>query len=708
MDLFNLSAKLTLDSSEYTQGLTESESLGKRVAGAISARTVAIGSVIGNFATKAISAVGNTIKETIRQSISAYADYEQLVGGIETLFGAGGKSLEEYTKEAGNASEKTVREYERMVQAQQMVMQNADKAYKTAGMSVNEYMETTTSFAASLVQSLRGDTVNAAIYADMAVQDMADNANKMGTNISLIQNAYQGFAKQNYSMLDNLKLGYGGTKKEMERLLKDAMKLSGRKFNIESLADIYEAIHIIQQEMGITGTTAKEAENTISGSVNMLKASWQNLLIAFGDPNADLDEKVDALSDSLVKVVKNVFPVFTRVLKNMWNSLGNLIGSLWNSAKQYIGTAVDEAFGDGTWDAVVKWTSEGWESIQSALNVVSSFASTAGTAIKLLFTSDPDERFEIISSWIGSEAGQTVIKFVGEAADFTQTALEWIQQKTFEIGFNFIGKISEFTATAQEWINQKTVEISLLFAGKALEFSKTVEGWIGTAQEVALNFTGKAVAFAATAKAWIDSKTQEIVLSFTGKAVAFAETVKGWVGKTIAVGIDFTGKALDFAATAKEWIDAQVKSITLSFGSTVDGWISTISDWIQNGISIAVNFFGSLFDSGEGGGGPSTVTESGFGGSGHHFAKGLWDVPFDNFAANLHRGEMVLTASQARQYRNGMTGGIDMDALVSGLVGAIRDGMQDVTVRSYLSSRDITDDVNRNTVRQLKARRFAT
>ena len=184
----------------------------------------------------------------------------------------------------------------------------AENAYKTAGLSANEYMETVTSFSASLLQSLDGDTKAAASAADMAITDMADNANKMGTSMEMIQNAYQGFAKQNYTMLDNLKLGYGGTKEEMERLLADAEKLSGQKFDISSYADIVDAIHVVQTEMGITGTTAKEAATTIQGSTASMKSAWANLVTGLADDSADFDTLMSNFVDSVVTVGENIIP----------------------------------------------------------------------------------------------------------------------------------------------------------------------------------------------------------------------------------------------------------------------------------------------------------------------------------------------------------------------------------------------------------------
>lgn len=247
---------------------------------------------------KIIAAAG--IGKAIKQSISEGAALEQSMGGIETLF------KDSATK----------------------VQQNAINAYKTAGLSANDYMEQTTSFAASLLSSLGNDTNKAADVADMAMTDMSDNANKMGTDMESITNAYQGFAKQNYTMLDNLKLGYGGTKTEMERLLSDAEKISGVKYDISNLSDVYSAIHVIQGELGITGTTAAEAEGTISGSFNMMKASATNFIAALtgvkdGSGNAILSvqDSLNTLVSSAVAFAGNVIPAIGSVLTSLPTAL---------------------------------------------------------------------------------------------------------------------------------------------------------------------------------------------------------------------------------------------------------------------------------------------------------------------------------------------------------------------------------------------------
>lgn len=228
----------------------------------------------------AAAAAGAAVVALGKQAITAYADYEQLIGGVETLFKDSAPVVEEY----------------------------AANAFKTAGISANAYMETVTSFSASLLQSLGGDTEAAAKVADMAITDMADNANKMGTSMDAIQVAYQGFAKQNYTMLDNLKLGYGGTKEEMARLLADAEKLSGQKYDISNLNDVYEAIHVVQTELGITGTTAKEASTTIQGSAASMKAAWENLLVGLADDTQDFDGLLENLIDSVGTFAENLIP----------------------------------------------------------------------------------------------------------------------------------------------------------------------------------------------------------------------------------------------------------------------------------------------------------------------------------------------------------------------------------------------------------------
>ena len=277
MEIFKLLGKIAISGADEAKNeVSETTEHAKRKGSELLGTVGKIGAAAVAAGSAAVLAVG-------KQALSAYADYEQLVGGVETLF-------EDLSVD---------------------VIENASNAYKTAGLSANEYMDTVMGFSASLNQSLlasEGNIARAAELSDQIIIDMSDNANKMGTDMVMIQNAYQGFAKQNYTMLDNLKLGYGGTKEEMQRLLEDAEKLSGIKYDISSFADIAEAIHVVQTEMGITGTTAKEASTTIQGSMNSMKGAWKNMLVGIADENADFKSLTGDFVDSLVTVGENIIP----------------------------------------------------------------------------------------------------------------------------------------------------------------------------------------------------------------------------------------------------------------------------------------------------------------------------------------------------------------------------------------------------------------
>ena len=302
------------DTSRGVEDLGEDMNVGK-------SKALSFGDMLkANVASAAIvvgiKAVASAIKEAAsalvdlgKQSIMGFAEQEQLIGGVDTLFKESSAQVQQY----------------------------ANEAYKTAGLSANEYMETVTSFSASLLQSMGGDTQAAAEKANRAITDMSDNANKMGTDMTSIQDAYQGFAKQNYTMLDNLKLGYGGTKQEMERLLADAEKFSGIKYDISSYADIVDAIHVVQTEMGITGTTAKEAATTIQGSSAAMKSAWSNLLTGMSNENLDLDKLVQNVIDSVNTFADNLIPRLQIMLPRFAEGLNKLVTGLI----PYVGPALE-------------------------------------------------------------------------------------------------------------------------------------------------------------------------------------------------------------------------------------------------------------------------------------------------------------------------------------------------------------------------------
>ena len=302
MELFKLFGTIAIDNSEANKGIDETTDKAENAHPKISAAFEKIGDAavkVGKVVATGLGVGAAAIGALAKQSLDSYADYEQLVGGVETLFKDSAGTIQDY----------------------------ADRAYETAGLSANEYMETVTSFSASLLQGLGGDTAKAAEVADRAITDMSDNANKMGTSMSLIQNAYQGFAKQNYTMLDNLKLGYGGTQAEMARLINDSgvlgdsMEVTAETVNQVSFDKIIEAISVVQDRMGITGTTAKEASATISGSVTSMKAQWQNLLTAFAGDGWDIGVYVSNFVDTAMTAIHNIVPRIVQILSGISEAL---------------------------------------------------------------------------------------------------------------------------------------------------------------------------------------------------------------------------------------------------------------------------------------------------------------------------------------------------------------------------------------------------
>ena len=298
MTVFELVAKLTLDSSEYEKDLKNTESGLSKVGSGIAK--------FGKVGAVAVGAVAAATTALVKKSVEAYSEYEQLAGGVQKLFG----------KEASAE-----------------VMKYANEAYKTAGMSANQYMEQATSFSAALINSLGGDQMKAAKQTDVAMRAISDNFNTFGGDMQNIQNAFQGFAKQNYTMLDNLKLGYGGTKTEMERLIADANEYAqtigmAGDLSIDSFSDIVTAIDLVQQKQGVAGTTAKEAAKTIQGSIQMTKSAWMNFVTGLADPNADLATLAKNVIESAGTAAKNIVPAIMQALKGIGQAVAEFAPQL--------------------------------------------------------------------------------------------------------------------------------------------------------------------------------------------------------------------------------------------------------------------------------------------------------------------------------------------------------------------------------------------
>lgn len=387
MELFKIFGRIAL------KGQAETEDGLDSIAGKASGVGQALLKGIGTFAkwgAAAATAAATATAALVKSAVTAYSDYEQLVGGVETLFKDSASEVQKY----------------------------AANAYQTAGLSANEYMETVTGFSASLLQSLDGDTKAAAEKANVAITDMSDNANKMGTSMESIQNAYQGFAKQNYTMLDNLKLGYGGTKEEMQRLLEDAEKLSGQKFDLSSYADIVDAIHVVQTEMGITGTTAKEAATTIQGSVNMTKAAWQNLVVGIADDTQDFDVLVNNFVESVTTAGNNILPRVEIALKGVGTLVEKLAPIIAKTVPNIVSTTLPSMIKAGT--SMIRALLDGL--LKAVPELIPCFKNIVNQLISVIVTNLP-----MILNAAVTIAGAIVSGLVEALPDILDAGIELIQ-----------------------------------------------------------------------------------------------------------------------------------------------------------------------------------------------------------------------------------------------------------------------------------------
>ena len=557
MAVFELEAVLGLNTSQFEKGtkgaLAKVQKLGNGIKTGLKTAAVVAGG--------AIAAVGAATVTIGKQALSSYAEYEQLVGGVETLF-----------KDASGT-----------------VLDFAQNAFKTAGMSANDYMETVTSFSASLIQSLKGDTGKAAEYANMAITDMSDNSNKMGTDISSLQAAYSGFSKQNYTMLDNLKLGYGGTKSEMDRLIKDAMKLDkgfkvaekttgkGKKANKElaySYADIVQAIHIVQDNMGITGTTAKEASTTISGSVSSMKASWQNLLTGIADDNADIGALVDTFVESALTAADNILPRIATIMDG-------------------IGTLINEA-------------------LPKILPIIVNIITENMPAII-------EAGFQILIALITGiiSALPQLIDALPQIWEAIKNAFKQNAPAMAEAGTNLLNMLIEGVK-------------NLLSKAKEAVSAKLAE-WSEAANTALINM-GEA---------------------FNAGFIELAGKVAGWVSDNIITPMK--NAIAGMVDVGKQVVNNLLSGIQSKWNS-LKSWVSSAWAGIKKLFTVS----------------NSDVQMPTGGGVGGGHAIGLDYVPYNGYQALLHRGEAVLTAREADQWRRGSASGYDPT------VGAILEVLQEI------------------------------
>ena len=387
MELFKIFGRIALKGQQETEDGLDSVSGKASKVGDVFLKGIG---TIAKWGAAAAATAATATAALVKSAVTAYADYEQLVGGVETLFKDSAGEVQKY----------------------------AANAYQTAGLSANEYMETVTGFSASLLQSLDGDTKAAAEKANVAITDMSDNANKMGTSMESIQNAYQGFAKQNYTMLDNLKLGYGGTKEEMQRLLEDAEKLSGQKFDLSSYADIVDAIHVVQTEMGITGTTAKEAATTIQGSVNMTKAAWQNLVVGIADDTQDFDVLVNNFVESVTTAGNNILPRVEIALKGVGTLVEKLAPVIAKTVPNIVSTTLPSMIKAGT--SMIRALLDGL--LKAVPELIPCFKNIVNQLISVIVTNLP-----MILNAAVTIAGAIVSGLVEALPDILDAGIELIQ-----------------------------------------------------------------------------------------------------------------------------------------------------------------------------------------------------------------------------------------------------------------------------------------
>lgn len=547
MDVFDLFAKITLDSSEYEKGLKNAKSSASGLTGLfgkVGSAASTVGKGIFNVATNvakvsvaATTAGATAISALTGLAINSYADYEQLVGGVETLYKTSADKVQQY----------------------------AADAYKTAGLSANEYMNTATTFAAALVSSLGGDTEQAAELANTAIGDMSDNANKMGTDMESIQNSYNGFSKQNYTMLDNLKLGYGGTKQEMQRLLDDANKLNAAqgnytKYSIDSYADVVSAIHDVQNAMGITGTTSKEASTTIQGSVNATKSAWSNLVTGIADDNANFGQLISNFVDSATTAASNILPRIEVALNGAAKLIESLVPPIMAELPSLIETVLPQL-------------------AKSAVNIV-----------QTLVTGISANAAQLIDSAI------QIITVLGNGI---YQMLPTVAQSALQIVLTLVSKLNENLPQMLDTAGQMLIAF--------------VEG--------------------------VSEHLPDIMLA----AASIVETLLTYFIEHLP---DIVEGAMQMGDAV---IDGIIDGISAAWDSLVS-WFNGLWDNLFGNRSVNVD-----------------VNSSGTDGS---HAGGLDYVPYNNYVANLHRGEMVLTSAEATEYRKGnanAAGGMTVNIDINGI-----------------------------------------
>lgn len=533
MNLFDLFAKISLDSSGYEKGLKDAETKGK-------VSLSKIGSALGNVAKVSVAAFGAAaagVTAIVSKSVAEYSEYEQLVGGVNKLFG-----------DSADA-----------------VMKYAEDAYKTSGLSASKYMEQATSFSAALINSLNGDTARAAELTDVAMRAISDNFNTFGGDISSVQNAFQGFAKQNYTMLDNLKLGYGGTKSEMERLIEDANEYAASigqasDLSIDSFADIVQAIELVQQKQHIAGTTQKEAASTIQGALGMTKAAWQNLITGLSDSEADINSLVGNLISSAGAVAKNILPTIKQALSGIGKAVAELAPA--------IGAGISGLITDVLPDLV-----------SSAITLIGSLSTSLRENAGLL----TDAAFEIIDVLVESLTDpEGLLSLVDAASEILIKLVEGLTEALPTL----LPAVVEIIMTIVDKLTEPDMLDSLIEAAIQL-IEALVEGLFG-AQDKIIAMAPKIVFNLLEA---IIKAAPRIALGAVELILQFVSGIVGSFGQIIAVGADIIQQVKDGIhqklGDAKNWGRDLIQSFV---GGITEKWNA-----LKSKVTGIADFFKGLF-----------------------------------------------------------------------------------------------------------------
>lgn len=596
-ELFTLFAKLTLDTSEFDKNTDQAKEKASVFGDVLKADLVGKGI---SLAFDGIKKLGGAIKDFAADAVMSYGNIEQLRGGVETLFG----------------------------DSAQQVLADADQAFKTAGMSAEQYMDTSIQSAASLINSLGGDQAKAAELMNMSITDMADNVNKMGTSMEGVQNAYRGFSRGNFTMLDNLALGFAGTKEGMQELLDKAQEISGVEYDISSYADIVEAIHVVQDEMGITGTTSREAAETIQGSLSSMKSAWENLVAGIADPDANFGELITNFTESAETALDNVIPAVGRTLSGIgvvikklapvalekipeiFNDLAPDLGEAALAMVEYVMDAFTES-GGKLLEAGIGWItqlSEGLvEGIPNMLEVVlpliEQFSEFVREGAGNLFDVGIEFILNMAQGIMDSlpmlieQVPQIVINFAGAINDNAPKVLVGGVQLILTIIKGIISAIPTLIAnvpkifqavlavwTALNWINLGKNVIEFIKNGidqlsqnvpqtikdignKAIEWFKSVN-WANAGQQ-AINFIKTAILAIAT-------HVPQTIMDIASKAIAWFKSVD-WAGAG--------SKAIEFIKTAIANIATHIPQAIKDIASNAIEWFKDV-DWAGAGSAV--------------------------------------------------------------------------------------------------------------------------